>query len=42
MAVFCRALFPHKPLRTLEEVSADILQLEDESDGLIREILNMS
>ena len=39
---FNKYFYRHKPLRTLEEVSADILQLEDESDGLIREILNMS
>jgi len=31
----------HKPLRSIEAVSADILQLEAESDGLIREILSL-
>ena len=38
---FNKYFYRHKPLRTIEEVSADILQLESESDGLIREILNM-
>ena len=31
----------HKPLRALEEVTADILKLEAESDGLIKEILSL-
>ena len=38
---FNKYFYRHKPLRSLEEVSADILQLEAESDGLIREILNL-
>jgi len=37
---FNKYFYSHKPLRSIEEVSADILQLEKESDGLIREILN--
>jgi len=36
---FNKYFYRHKPLRSLEEVSADILKLESESDGLIREIL---
>jgi hypothetical protein len=28
-------------LRNIEEVTADILALEEESEGLIREILNL-
>ena len=36
-----RQCYRHKPLRSIEEVSADILALEKESDGLIREILNL-
>ena len=32
--------YQHKPLRAIEEVTADILALEKESDGLIAEILN--
>ncbi len=39
---FNKYFYRHKPLRTIEEVSADILQLERESDGLIREILNLA
>ncbi len=37
---FNKYFYRHKPLRSLEEVTADILKLEEESDGLIREILN--
>lgn len=36
---FNKYFYRHKPLRTLEEVSADILQLEEESEGLIKAIL---
>jgi type I restriction enzyme M protein len=39
---FNKYFYRHKPLRSLEEVSADILQLENESEGLIREILNLA
>lgn len=39
---FNKYFYQHKPLRSLEEVSADIIQLEQESEGLIREILNMA
>jgi type I restriction enzyme M protein len=39
---FNKYFYQHKPLRSLEEVSADILALEAESDGLIKEILNLS
>lgn len=38
---FNKYFYRHKPLRSIEEVSTDILQLEAESDGLIREILNL-
>lgn len=38
---FNKYFYRHKPLRDLGEVSAEILQLEEESEGLIREILNM-
>lgn len=37
---FNKYFYRHQPLRSLEEVTADILKLEQESDGLIREILN--
>jgi type I restriction enzyme M protein len=39
---FNKYFYRHKPLRTIEEVSADILKLEEESEGLIREILNLA
>jgi len=39
---FNKYFYRHKPLRSIEEVSADILKLEQESDGLIREILNLA
>ncbi|MEI7503850.1 MAG: SAM-dependent DNA methyltransferase, partial [Paludibacter sp.] len=39
---FNKYFYRHKPLRSLEEVSADILALEGESDGLISEILNLA
>jgi type I restriction enzyme M protein len=39
---FNKYFYRHKPLRSIEEVSADILALEEESDGLIREILNLA
>jgi len=39
---FNKYFYRHKPLRSIEAVTADILQLEAESDGLIREILNLS
>lgn len=39
---FNKYFYQHKPLRSLEEVSTDILALEAESDGLIRDILNLA
>lgn len=39
---FNKYFYIHKPLRSLEEVSADILHLEEESEGLINEILNLA
>ena len=39
---FNKYFYQHKPLRSLEEVTADILALEKESDGLITEILNLA
>ena len=38
---FNKYFYRHKPLRSIEAVSADILKLEELSDGLIREILNL-
>jgi type I restriction enzyme M protein len=37
---FNKYFYQHKPLRSIEDVTADILALEKESDGLIAEILN--
>ena len=38
---FNKYFYRHKPLRSIEEVTADILKLEEESDGLIKEILKL-
>jgi type I restriction enzyme M protein len=38
---FNRYFYQHKPLRTLEEVTADIMELEQQNDGLIRDILGL-
>jgi type I restriction enzyme M protein len=38
---FNKYFYRHKPLRSIEEVSADILKLEQDSEGLIREILDL-
>ena len=39
---FNKYFYQHKPLRSIEEVSAEILSLEEESEGLIMDILKMS
>lgn len=39
---FNKYFYKHTPLRNIEEVTADILELERESDGLINEIINFS
>jgi type I restriction enzyme M protein len=39
---FNKYFYRHKPLRSIEEVSSDILKLEEESEGLIKEILNIA
>jgi type I restriction enzyme M protein len=39
---FNKYFYRQKPLRSIEEVSNDILKLEKKSDGLIREILSLS
>ena len=38
---FNKYFYQHQPLRSIEEVTQDILELEKESDGLMAEILNM-
>ena len=38
---FNKYFYQHKPLRSLEEVSAEILALEKENEGLIMDILKM-
>lgn len=37
---FTRYFYRYKPLRSLAEIRADILALEEETDGMIREVLN--
>lgn len=39
---FNKYFYKHKPLRSLEEVAKDILTLDEASDGLIREILDLA
>ena len=39
---FNKYFYQHKPLRSIEEVSREILELEEENEGLIMEILNLS
>ncbi len=39
---FNKYFYRHKPLREIEEVTGDIMRLEAESDGLIKEILSLS
>lgn len=38
---FNKYFYKHKPLRSIEEVTKDILSLEEQSDGLIKEILGL-
>lgn len=38
---FNKYFYQHKPLRSIEEVSAEILALDKESDGLIMDILSL-
>lgn len=38
---FNKYFYRHKPLRSIEEVTADILELERQSDGLISELLGL-
>ncbi|MEP0711284.1 MAG: SAM-dependent DNA methyltransferase, partial [Algoriphagus sp.] len=38
---FNKYFYQHKPLRSIEEVSAEILVLEQENEGLIMEILGL-
>lgn len=38
---FNKYFYQHKPLRSLEEVAAEIRELEKENDGLIADILNL-
>ncbi len=39
---FNKYFYKHTPLRSIEEVTQDILELEKQSDGLIAEILNLA
>ena len=36
---FTKYFYKYKPLRSLEEITQDLLKLEDESEGLMKEIL---
>lgn len=38
---FNKYFYKHKPLRSIEEVTKDIVDLEEQSDGLIKEILGL-
>lgn len=38
---FNKYFYQHKPLRSIDEVSAEILELEKENEGLIMDILNL-
>jgi len=38
---FNKYFYKHKPLRSIEDVTSDILALEEQSDGLIKEILGL-
>ena len=37
---FTKCFYKYQPLRPLEEIKADILALEDETEGLLKEILS--
>ena len=39
---FNKYFYQHKPLRSLEEVAGELLQLDKEADGLIRDILGQN
>jgi len=39
---FNKYFYQHKPLRSIEEVSAEIFELDKESEGLIRDILSIN
>ena len=39
---FTRYFYKPKPMRTLEEIRADILAVEKETEGLLGDILNIS
>jgi len=38
---FNKYFYKHKPLRSIEEVANDIIELEKQSEGLIKEILGL-
>jgi len=37
---FTRYFYSYVPPRSLEEITAEILQLEKETDGILKEIIN--
>jgi type I restriction enzyme M protein len=39
---FNRYFYQHQPLRSLDEVTADILKLEEETDGLLKKLISLA
>ena len=39
---FNKYFYQHKPLRSLEEVTRDILALEAETEGLLKKLVNLA
>jgi type I restriction enzyme M protein len=37
---FTKYFYQYKPLRSLEEIRADIMALEQETDGLLKNVIN--
>jgi len=37
---FTKYFYQYKPLRSLSDIKADILALEEETDGLIKTVMN--
>ncbi len=39
---FNRYFYQHQPLRSLDEVTRDILKLEEETDGLLKKLVTLT
>jgi type I restriction enzyme M protein len=37
---FTKYFYQYKPLRSLEKIKADIIRLEQETDGLMKEVIS--